>query len=122
MIQLVAARPLKHRVIRVQGRADGQTFIASGRLNVGSTKWSLFKQLSVGHTIESTSAGHCEIVERRTFVQPIEQVKEYLLEAMLQGKRQVHVAQRDLGVRLARIAEQLLHAVGEMAREAHGAV
>ena len=56
---------------------------------------------------------------RRTVV---EQMKEDFLETLLHGESQVHVTLFDFGMRLTRLAEQLLHAVGKMSSQGDGAV
>ena len=55
-------------------------------------------------------------------MQPIQQVKKDFFETMLQGEGQIHIALRDFGVRLARLAEQSFHPIGKMARQAHRSV
>src|ERR1700722_8794826 len=101
----MAARLFEHGMKRVESRADGQTFIAGRRLNVSAAKWGLVKDLSVGHAIERTSAGHHQIVERNASVQIVQHVEENFFKAMLQGECQIHIALRDLCMLTARCAE-----------------
>ena len=44
-------------------------------------------------------------------------MEEYLLEAMLHGISEIHVALGNFRMRLARMAEELLHPAGEVAGE-----
>jgi hypothetical protein len=46
-------------------------------------------------------------------VKPIHEMEKDFFKTLLHGEGQVHVALHDLGVRTARLAEQLLHAIGE---------
>ena len=55
-------------------------------------------------------------------MQFVGKMKEHFLENMLHGIRQIHVAMRDLSVRLRRSTEELLHLVGEMPRQPHRSV
>ena len=59
---------LEHRVIRVQGRADGQAFITCCRLDISSPKGSAIEQLAVRDAVESASARHRQIVTRNRLV------------------------------------------------------
>ena len=101
---------------------DRKAFISSCGLNVSTTERRAIKQFSVGYTIQRATARQRQIFMRHAAVQPVQQMKEHLFEAVLQRERQVHVPLRDLRVRFAWLAESLLHALGEMARKAHRAV
>ena len=48
--------------------------------------------------------------------------EHYFFKDMLHGKRQIHVALRNFGVRLARSAKQLFHFVAKSAAPDHGSV
>src|SRR5579864_4305823 len=49
-------------------------------------------------------------------------MEEDFLEPVLQRKGEIHVSLRNLGARLARFAEELLHLLGEMPRQANRAI
>ena len=49
-------------MVGVQGRANGQSFIAGSGLDPSSTKWSVREKLSIGNAIECAPAGHDQIV------------------------------------------------------------
>ena len=105
MLQLMSPRLLENGMVGVQRGADGQAFVSSSRLNVGSAKRRAFEEFAVGNTIESASSGHRQVIERNFCVQMIQQMKEDFLEAMLHGKSQVHLPLRNLALRLARRAK-----------------
>src|SRR5579859_1346455 len=85
-------------------------------------KWRAIEDLSVGHAVEGASARKGDVFERNALMQLIQQMEEYLLELMLESERQIHVTLRDFRVRLARLAKQFLHAIGEMTCEFDSAV
>ena len=106
----------------VQRGADGQALVPGGGLNVRAAKWCLIEDLAVRDAVQRASTRHGEIFDRDLLMQLIEQMEEDFFETMLQGEGQVHVALRNLGMRPARLAKQLFHAIGEMARQSHRAV
>src|SRR6266853_5379527 len=98
----------------MQCRADGQPFVSGRRLDPGSPKWGLMKELAVGDAVQRTASGHHQILDRHTLMQLLQQMKENFLETMLHGISKVHVTLRDFGVWLAGFAEEVHHAVGKM--------
>ena len=113
---------LEHGVIGVQGRANGQTFIACRRLDISATKGRAVEQLAVRDAVESTSARHRQIVTRDALVQPVQKMENHFLEPVLQRKGEIHVALRNLRVRRARLSEYFLDAIGEMTSQADRAI
>src|SRR4051794_262939 len=85
-------------------------------------KGGAVKKLAVGHAIQRASSRHHEVLERHLFVELIQKMKEYLLEAMLHAISEVHLALCDFCVGLPRIAEGAFHALGKMRRQEHRAI
>src|SRR5467141_2388371 len=108
--------------MRVQGRANRQTFIARCRLDIGAAKWRAIEQLAVRNAVESASARHRQIVTRGSLVQPVQKVEEYFLEPVLHCECEIHVALRNLRVRTAWLSEEFLEAIGEMTSQADRAI
>jgi hypothetical protein len=119
---LVTTRLLKNRMIGVQRSANGQAFVAGRGLDVGAAKGRAIEQLAVGDAVEGAASGHGKIVAWKLLIQVVQEMKENLLETMLQRKGNIHIALSDFGVWSARLAEKLLHAMGKMAGEADGAI
>ena len=109
-------------MIGVQSSADRQPFIARRGLNPGLPKRCFGEEFSVGDAVQRAAASHGQVWQRHPLVQLLQQVKEDFLEAVLHGKGEVHVALRNFGMRLARLAEQLLHAIGEMPRQSYRSI
>src|SRR5208283_3030293 len=109
-------------VISIQRSADGQTFVSGGGLDPGSSEGSSGKYFSVGYAVESTASGHGQVFVGHALVQILEQVKENLLEAILHGVREIHVALGEFAIGFARRAKECLHIVAEMPCQAHGSV
>src|SRR4051812_5456096 len=109
-------------MISVQRRPNGEAFIAGGRLNVCLPEWRVLEEFSVGHAVERASACDSEFVDWNYLVQVFEGMKEDLLEAGLQSESQVHVALGDFCMWFTRIAEQFLHSIREMPRQADRAI
>src|SRR5690242_12528128 len=106
----------------MQGCANGQTLIAGGRLNPGTSKWSRAEELAVGDAVQSTPSGHREIFERHALMKLVEQMKENFFEPLLHGKSEIHFALADFGMGLAGRAKQLLHARRKVSSQLYGAI
>src|SRR5229473_3127826 len=111
----MAPRLLEHRVIGVQGCANGQAFIACCRLDIGTPKGRAVEQLSVRNAVESASARHGKIVTRDALVQPVQKVEEYFLEPVLQCKGDFLVPLRTLMALTAWRLEQFVYAMEQIA-------
>ena len=109
-------------MIRMQRRTDCQAFIARRGLNISPAERRLTKNLSVGHAVQCTPACHRQVFTRHARMKLIQYVKNNLFKPLLHRISQVHVALRDLCVRLARRAKPFLHAVREMPRQTHRSV
>ena len=106
----------------MQSRTDRQAFVSRRRLDPGPPKRGLIEELPVGHAVQGAASRHDQVFLRHPLVQLLQEMKENFLEAMLHGVGQVHVALRDFGIRLTRLAEQVHHALGKMPRQSNRSV
>src|SRR5262252_8143935 len=106
----------------MQGRTDGQTFVASSRLNIGLPKWCLLKQLAVGNTVQGAPACHRQFIHGYALVKSIQQMKEDFFKSVLQRISQVHIALRNFSVWLTRLSELLFHSIGEVTSQPYRSV
>src|SRR5579871_2341053 len=109
-------------MIGVKAGANGEAFIAGRRLDISPAERRAVKDLSVGNAIQSTPTSHSDILRRNRRVQAVQQMKKHFFEAMLQREGQIHVALRDLGVRLSSIPKELLHPIGEVPRQTNSSI
>src|SRR5215472_9856327 len=97
---------LQHRMIGMQGRTDGEPFIACSSLNVGLAKRSRVEQFAVCDAVQSAATSHRKIINRHACVQTIQKMEEDLLKALLHRIRQIHIALRDFRMWLARLPKK----------------
>src|ERR1700733_4699236 len=99
------SRLLENGMICMQRRANRQALISGGGLQVRVAKGSAIEELSIGYAVERTASGHGKVIKRGTLMQLIQKVEKYLLETVLNGEGQVHVALCDFSVKAPRLAK-----------------
>ena len=112
VVHLLATRLLEDGMVGVQGGANRQAFITGRRLNPRASERGLRKQFPIRHAVERATARHGKILVGDVSMQFIEEMEKHFLEAMLHGIGKIHIALRDLGVRLTRRAKDWRYSKG----------